>query len=183
MMKCFTIQFNSDIAKNSDEIRLSLYANIGFFIEVTQMLKFNLRKLICYHLSVREIETSEFTEDKVLEICKKYDCYYKKTYIAKWTFGRLKKEIKELNIIDEKVLSFFDDVIKFRNVVVHKIFQYNVINKQFEKPDFVNDYVEKRLIPMINDAMKINKMVIKIINLYKEDLHKYKREFNIPFEE
>lgn len=80
-------------------------------------------------------------------------------------------------------MSFFDDVIKFRNVVVHKIFQYNVINKQFEKPDFVNDYVEKRLIPMINDAMKINKMVIKIINLYKEDLHKYKREFNIPFEE
>lgn len=38
------VQFNSDIAKDSTETRIAFYANIGFFIEVVQMPKFNLRK-------------------------------------------------------------------------------------------------------------------------------------------
>lgn len=51
-----TIQFNSDIAEDDSNIRIAFYANIGFFIEIVQMLEFNLRKLICYHNSVTEIE-------------------------------------------------------------------------------------------------------------------------------
>ena len=55
MRDYFTIQFNSDIAKESNETRISFYANIGFFIELAQMFEFNLRKLLCYELSVKEI--------------------------------------------------------------------------------------------------------------------------------
>lgn len=50
------IQFNSEIAEGDLNVRIAFYANIGFFIEIAQMLEFNLRKLICYHNSVTEIE-------------------------------------------------------------------------------------------------------------------------------
>ena len=52
-MKENIIQFNSDIAKGEDEVRIAFYANIGFFIEVAQIFEFNLRKLICYEMSVK----------------------------------------------------------------------------------------------------------------------------------
>ena len=58
-MKDIQIQFNSDISKDNTEVRIAFYTNIGFFIEVAQILEFNLRKLICYELSVKEIEKED----------------------------------------------------------------------------------------------------------------------------
>mgnify|MGYP001059391512 FL=1 len=49
MNKNSTFILNSDIAKGDDYVRIAFYSNIGFFIEVAQMLEYNLRKLICYH--------------------------------------------------------------------------------------------------------------------------------------
>ena len=73
MKDLFTIQFNSDIAKGNEAVRISFYANIGFFIEVAQMFEFNLRKLICYERSVKEIEQGEITKENVERICTRYD--------------------------------------------------------------------------------------------------------------
>ena len=85
------IQFNSDIAKDSTETRIAFYANIGFFIEVVQMLEFNLRKLLCYELSVKEIERNNaFTRETVEKTCDHYETYYLKTYKDQWTLGKLK---------------------------------------------------------------------------------------------
>ena len=65
-MKDIQIQFNSDISKDNTEVRIAFYTNIGFFIEVAQILEFNLRKLICYELSVKEIKKYE-------ELLKRYE--------------------------------------------------------------------------------------------------------------
>ena len=70
-----SIQYDSDIAKGNEVVRISFYANIGFFIEVAQMFEFNLRKLICYERSVKEIEQGEITKENVERICAKYDRY------------------------------------------------------------------------------------------------------------
>lgn len=71
---------NLNISKDNEDIRIAFYANIGFFIEVVQMLEYNLRKLICYHKSVTEIESFELTKKNVEEICAKYDELYLKSY-------------------------------------------------------------------------------------------------------
>lgn len=44
----------------------------------------------------------------------------------------------------------------------------------------VKEYIDKRLFPMINKAIEINDCIIKIINLYRDDLHDYKRIVGIP---
>ena len=67
-MEKISIQFNSDISKDSTETRIAFYTNIGFFIEVAQMFEFNLRKLLCYESSVKEIEKDGLSKESVTKI-------------------------------------------------------------------------------------------------------------------
>lgn len=177
MNKNSTFILNSDIAKGDDNVRIAFYSNIGFFIEVAQMLEYNLRKLICYHLSVNEIEAGEINKENVIAICKKYDDYYIKTYDDKLTLGMLIKKLKDCGILQE-VLLFVGEINEYRIQVVHKIFQNNVVIKKFQETEYVRDYTDKRLIPMIDKAIITNELLIKTIGAYKEDLHAYKRIWN-----
>ena len=124
-----SIQCNSNIASGNDDVRISFYANIGFFIEVAQMFEFNLRKLICYERSVKEIEQGEITKENVERICAKYDRYYDDTYLgkSKFTLGKLINESKNDSSIPKGFFDFLDELNEFRVNLVHKIFQNNII--------------------------------------------------------
>lgn len=174
-----TIQFNSDIAEGDSNARIAFYANIGFFIEIAQMLEFNLRKLICYHNSVTEIEKEKITKERVKKICDDNDKYYIKTYKDKFTLGRLTKKLRNLSILLTDVLDIFDEINDYRILVVHKIFQNNIIVDKFKDSKYVMDYTNQRLLPMIEKVININKMVIKMIEAYMDDLHKYKEEVGL----
>ena len=174
-----TIQFNSDIAEGDSNARIAFYANIGFFIEIAQMLEFNLRKLICYYNSVTEIEKEKITQERVKKICDDNDKYYIKTYKDKFTLGRLTKELRNLAIRQPDVLDVFDKINEYRILVVHKIFQNNIIADKFKDSKYVMDYTNHRLLPMIDKVTAINKMVIKVIETYRDDLRKYKEEVGL----
>ena len=85
--KDIIIQFNSNISKDDAKVRVEFYSNIGFFIEIAQMLEFNLRKPICYEKSIKEIEEKEITKENVIAICEKYNKYYFRTYEYKLMLG------------------------------------------------------------------------------------------------
>ena len=95
-MKDIQIQFNSDISKDNTEVRIAFYTNIGFFIEVAQILEFNLRKLICYELSVKEIEKYE-------ELLKRYEK-------ANVEYGRIQDEKLHKICLSQKLESFIKDL-------------------------------------------------------------------------
>ena len=143
------------------------------------MLEFNLRKLICYHNSVTEIEKEKITKERVKKICDDNDNYYIKTYKDKFTLGRLTKELRNLSILLTDVLDIFDEINDYRILVVHKIFQNNIIVDKFKDSKYVMDYTNQRLLPMIEKVININKMVIKMIEAYMDDLHKYKEEVGL----
>lgn len=182
MKDCLTIQFNSNISKESNEVRIAFYANIGFFIEVAQMVEFNLRKLICYERSVKEIEQGEITKERVERICAKYDKYYDDTYLKKpkFTLGRLVNESRKQSSIPKEFFDFLEELNNFRVSLVHKIFQNNIIKHDFDSAEFVLDYTDKRIVPMTNKAIEINKTIIGIIELYRSELHDYKKKVGIP---
>ena len=179
-----SIHFDTDIAKGNDAVRISFYANIGFFIEVAQMFEFNLRKLICYERSVKEIEQGKITKENVERICAKYDKYYDDTYLkkSKFTLGRLINESKSDSSISKEFFDFLDELNDFRVSLVHKVFQNNIIRHDFDSAEFVLEYTNKRIIPMTNKAIEINKAIIGIIDLYRVDLHDYKRQVGIKIE-
>ena len=95
-MKDIQIQFNSDISKDNTDVRIAFYTNIGFFIEVAQILEFNLRKLICYELSVKEIEKYE-------ELLKRYEK-------ANVEYGRIQDEKLHKIGLSQKLESFIKDL-------------------------------------------------------------------------
>ena len=177
-----SVQFNSDIAQGRDDIRVSFYANIGFFIEVAQMFEFNLRKLICYERSVKEIEKGEITKENVERICAKYDRYYDDTYLkkSKFTLGKLIGESKCDSSIPVEFFDFLEELNDFRVNLVHKVFQNNIVRHDFDSAEFVLEYTNKRIIPMTNKAIEINKTIIGIIDLYRTDLHDYKTQVGLP---
>jgi len=178
-----TVQFNTNISEDDTDIRIAFYANIGFFIELAQMLEFNLRKLICYYKSVTEIEESEITRKNVERICKSYDDYYDKTYKDKYTLGKLTKELRKVQVIDSKILDKFDEINNYRIQVVHMIFQNNIIVDKLKDSKYVLDYNQNRLIPMINITDETNEFVIKTINTYKETLREYKAQVGIDIQD
>lgn len=180
-MKNITIQFNSDISKDNTEIRIAFYSNIGFFLEVAQMLEFNLRKLLCYELSVKEIEKEVLTKEIVSNICHKYDEYYFKTYDEKWTLGKLKDKLKEITSLPNDATDLIKEINDYRSFIVHKIFQNNIISENLSKSEMVNNYIETRLVPMTNNAIKTNKMIIKVIESYRYDLRAYKTQVELMY--
>ena len=174
-----TIQFNSDIAEGNDEVRIAFYANIGFFIEIAQMLEFNLRKLLCYELSVKEIKASHITKDDVSKICSHYDDYYKDTYEERWTLGKLKKEVEKVTSLPPDFVKIIEDINNYRIALVHKAFQNNIMTGVLADPDNVRSYIDTRLIPMTNKAIETNKKLIKIIEPFRSDLCAYKTKVGI----
>ena len=174
-----SIQFDSPVATGDEAVRISFYANIGFFIEVAQMFEFNLRKLICYERSIKEIEQGEITKENVERACAKYDQYYDDSYLKKFTLGTLIGEAKNDSSVPKEFFDFLKELNDFRVNVVHKIFQNNIITQAFDSPEFVLEYTNKRIIPMTNRAVEINKRIIGIIDRYRVRLHDYKAKAGI----
>lgn len=71
------------------------------------------------------------------------------------------------------------EINDYRVLIVHKIFQNNLISNKLNSAKNVQDYIDMRLLPMINKANEVNKCIIKIINLYREDLRDYKKQVGI----
>jgi hypothetical protein len=67
----------------------------------------------------------------------------------------------------------------YRVLIIHKIFQNNLISNKLNSAKNVQDYIDMRLLPMINKANEINKCIIKIIELYRDDLRSYKQQVGI----
>jgi hypothetical protein len=174
MEKRMTILTDEKISKDDEQVRIGLYANIGYFIHIAQMLEYNLRKLICYVKSVEEIESGEITKERVDEVHKKYDEYYLSTYKNKFTLGKLKDEITKLNMLKPEVIATFKEINDYRTKVVHMIFQNNIACNELEQSDKVLDYIMKRLVPMSNKVTETNSFVLKCIEAYQEDFRKYK---------
>lgn len=178
-MEKISIQFNSDISKDSTETRIAFYTNIGFFIEVAQMFEFNLRKLLCYESSVKEIEKDGLSKESVTKICGEKDNEYIKTYTDKLTLGQLIGKLEKNASLSNEVIKLIKKINIYRSFIVHKIFQNNIISGNLSKSETVHHYIETKLIPMTNSAIETNKMLIKIIELYRDDLRKYKAQVGL----
>ena len=88
-----------------------------------------------------------------------------------WWQKRVAKQAEMCDVIKE--------INDYRVLIVHKIFQNNLISNKLNSAKNVQDYIDMRLLPMINKANEVNKCIIKIINLYREDLRDYKKQVGI----
>ena len=90
--------------------------------------------------------------------------------------GRLKDKLKESTSLPSDATDLIKEINDYRILIVHKIFQNNVISGNLSDSKTLNSYIEERLIPMTNKAIEVNKMIIRVIELYRNDLQAYKAE-------
>lgn len=143
------------------------------------MLEYNLRKLLCYELSVKEIEKEGLTKENVSRICDKYDKYYMRTYNEKWTLGILKNKLEKVTSLPSDATDLIKEINDYRIRIVHKIFQDNIISEKLSDSETEGIYIKERLIPMINEATEVNKIIIGVMESYRDDLRVYKAEVGL----
>lgn len=95
------------------------------------------------------------------------------------TLGKLKDEAKNKKILSGEKCNELKEVNNFRNAIVHKIFQENIITNKLTSAEKVQEINEKSLTPMINKTDLLNKFIIEQIRKYTEKLHEYKKQVGI----
>ena len=93
--------------------------------------------------------------------------------------GRLKDKLKESTSLPSDATDLIKEINDYRILIVHKIFQNNVISGNLSNSKTLNSYIEERLIPMTNKALEINKMIIRVIELYRNNLRGYKEKVGL----
>lgn len=93
--------------------------------------------------------------------------------------GRLKDKLKKITSLPNNATDLIKEINDYRSFIVHKIFQNNIIPENLSKSEMVNNYIETRLVPMTNNAIEVNRMIIKVIELYRNDLRSYKTQVGL----
>ena len=93
--------------------------------------------------------------------------------------GQLIGKLEKNASLSSEVIKLIKKINIYRSFIVHKIFQNNIISGNLSKSETVHHYIETKLIPMTNSAIETNKMLIKIIELYRDDLRKYKAQVGL----
>ena len=138
-----------------------------------------LRDFLCYELSVKEIKKKGLTKEIVSKICQKYDEYYFQTYDEKWTLGKLKDKLKKITSLPSNATDLIKEINDYRITLVHKIFQNNVFSKKLCDSDIVSEYIDEKLIPMTNKAVKGNELIKEGIISLRNKLREYKEQVGI----
>lgn len=86
---------------------------------------------------------------------------------------------KKKNVFSDKVIKSLKIVNDYRQILVHKIFQNNVVSKDLENAEFVSNYTQNKLLSMTNFTDNLNKKIIEDILEYREKLHDYKKRYGI----
>ena len=87
--------------------------------------------------------------------------------------------MKEITLLPNNATDLIKEINDYRSFIVHKIFQNNIISENLSKSETVNNYIETRLVAMTNNAIGINRIIIEVIELYRNDLRTYKTQVGL----
>ena len=87
--------------------------------------------------------------------------------------------MKEITLLPNNATDLIKEINDYRSFIVHKIFQNNIISENLSKSETVNNYIETRLVAMTNNAIEINRIIIEVIELYRNDLRTYKTQVGL----
>ncbi len=139
-----------------------MYSRIGCILHIFQMIEYNIANI----LSVEEYEKINgklISEEDIKQVKKDIDSKYQQ--LTKIFFGRLWKEIKSSRYLANIDLEALEEIVKYRNYLVHNCFKEKLIENQLtlenidEFVDELNDFEE--LIRNFNDQL------VKIFEIHK----------------
>lgn len=142
-----------------------LWEKVGFIVNLSQMLEYNLANILAFDEILREFEsTDSMFVFEYNEFVERANNWYKE--LSKRTCGgnfRMAKEIKFFTKESEKLLS---KAIEKRNFVVHRIFKEDLQKNYLEtNPKFYFNELEETIY-LLNS---INESLVEIFRKQKQE--------------
>lgn len=151
--------------KKIEEQLIQLWGKVGFIVNLSQMIEYNLANILAFDELLREFEKRDsMFVFEFNEFANKANEWYKTLESRTLGFGI--KRAKELGYFDIESQKRLSDMCKERNYVIHSLFKDDLAKKHLETdPTFYFERLEKLIVEMNS----INEDLSKIFAKQKED--------------
>ncbi len=153
------------MAKRVEKQLAHLWGKVGFIVNLSQMVEYNLANILAFDEILREFEnTDSMFVLEYNEIAERANHWYKK--LSKKTFGGNFNRAKEIKFFTEEIEELLLKAIEKRNFVIHRLFKEDLQKKYLEtNPQFYYDELEETIF-LLNS---INESLVEIFKKQKEE--------------
>lgn len=159
---CCKSKYNKYFTKSHEKI----YAHIGFMVNLSQMIEYNLANILALNdiLSAfdkkEEIYVFEYNE-----LLQKANEYYEN--LEKKELGKLLGEINKKEIFTKELILEIDKIREERNYFIHRFFKDDLFTKKFQnKPGQFTSIIKN----LIGKMYIINEELVKIFSDMKKEV-------------
>ena len=153
------------MSNDIEEQLLQLWAKVGFIVNLSQMVEYNLSNILALDEILREFEkTDSMFVFEYNELVERANNWYKKLF--KSTFGGNLNRAKEIKFFTNESEELLSKAIKKRNYVIHSLFKEDLKKNHLEtNPKFYFDELEET-ISLLNDT---NESLVEIFKKQKQE--------------
>ena len=141
--------------KDIEEKLLRLWGKVGFIVNLSQRVEYNLANILAFDEILREFETTDsMFVFEYNEFVERANNWYKK--LSKTTFGANFKRAKEIKFFTKESEELLSKAIEKRNYVIHSLFKDDLKKNYLEtNPEFYFNELEETifLLKSINDSL------------------------------
>ena len=151
--------------KKTEKELLSLWGKVGFIVNLSQMVEYNLANILAFDEILREFETTDsMFVFEYNEFVERANNWYKK--LSKMTFGANLKRAREIKFFTKKSEELLSKAIEKRNYVIHSLFKEDLEKNYLEtNPKYYFNELEETIF-LLNT---INESLVKIFRQQKEE--------------
>lgn len=144
---------------------LELWGKVGFIVNLSQMVEYNLANILAFDEILREFEeTDSMFVFEYNEFAERSNNWYIK--LSKSTLGGNLRRAKEIKFFTDESEELLSKAIEKRNYVIHNLFKDDLKNQYLEtNPKFYFDELEDT----IELLHSINESLVEIFKLQKEE--------------
>lgn len=151
--------------KKIEKQLVDLWRKVGFIVNLSQMVEYNLANILAFDEILHEFETTDtMFVFEYNEFAKSANKWYKR--LSKITFGVNLKRAKEIKFFTNESEELLSKAIDKRNYVIHSLFKDDLKNKYLETNP---KYYFKELEDTIYLLNTINESLVEIFKKQKEE--------------
>ena len=154
----------NDFDKTYKQHLEELWGKVGFIVNLSQMIEYNLANILAFDEILREFDNADsmYLFEYNIFVSKANNLYNE---FSKRTFGYGLKRAKEINFFTEDSLKRLHKICEERNFVVHHLFKDDLKLKYVETdPTFYFERLEK----LIENMYEANEDLSRIFALQKQ---------------
>ena len=150
--------------KKTEKELLSLWGKVGFIVNLSQMVEYNLANILAFDEILREFETTDsMFVFEYNEFVERANNLYKK--LSKKPFGANLKRAREIKFFTKESEELLSKAIEKRNYVIHSLFKEDLEKNYLEtNPKYYFNELEETIF-LLNT---INEGLVKIFKQQKE---------------